>query len=274
MITRFTDVEYQQANKKDKLPCECEYCHEVFYKTKETISNVLKYSSWRTYARFCSQKCFQSYKTKAQNILVTCIVCGKEFTKRKSAAKITERHFCSRKCFHQQPKIKRRHFCLYCEQEFIPLSKRLSTHKEFCSKTCAGKYQAEHKTHGGSRSKLEKWIELQLNNLYPNLRILYNDRLTIRAELDIYVPSLKLAFELNGIFHYEPIYGADVLSKIQNNDQRKFQACIEAGIELCIIDNTSMKVFNETKAYIFLEIITTLINKKSEGSSAFLISIT
>lgn len=73
---------------------------------------------------------------------------------------------------------------------------------------------------------------------------------------------MKLAFELNGIFHYEPIYGPEKLSQIQNNDTRKFQACLEQNIELCIIDNSSMKNFNLKKSYKFLSIIRNLIDNK------------
>jgi hypothetical protein len=64
-----------------------------------------------------------------------------------------------------------------------------------------------HKKWGCRRSKLEKWLEEQLIKMYPNLEIHFNRKDTINSELDIFIPSLKLAFELNGIFHYEPIYG-------------------------------------------------------------------
>ena len=66
---------------------------------------------------------------------------------------------------------------------------------------------------------------------------------------------------LNGIFHYEPIYGQDKLSQIQNNDNRKFQACIENGIELCIIDSSQQKYFKEQSSLKYLNIITNIINK-------------
>lgn len=92
--------------------------------------------------------------------------------------------------------------------------------------------------------------------------ILFNDKTTINSELDIYIPSLKLAFELNGIFHYEPIYGKDKLSKIENNDSRKIQACNERNIEICIIDISSLKNFKPHKANSFLNIITNIISKK------------
>jgi len=71
-----------------------------------------------------------------------------------------------------------------------------------------------------------------------------------------------LAFELNGIFHYEPIYGQNKLNQIQNNDNRKFQACLENNIELCIIDTSSQTYFKPKTAQKFLDIITNLINNK------------
>lgn len=101
-----------------------------------------------------------------------------------------------------------------------------------------------------------------MNNLYPNLLIYFNKKDAINSELDIYIPSLKLAFELNGIFHYEPIYGFNKLNQIQNNDSRKFQACLEQKIELCLIDSSKQKYFTEKSSQQYLDIITTIINSK------------
>jgi hypothetical protein len=95
----------------------------------------------------------------------------------------------------------------------------------------------------------------------------FNRKDAINSELDIYIPSLKLAFELNGIFHYQPIYGPEKLAQIQNNDTRKGQACLERGIELHTIDNCSMKRFNENKAIIFYNIINDIIEKKMEAGN-------
>jgi hypothetical protein len=137
----------------------------------------------------------------------------------------------------------------------------------FCSNSCVAKYWNVNKTWGWPRSKLEMWIKKQLEILYPNLHIEYNNRMIINAELDIYIPSLKLAFELNGIFHYEPIYGKEQLGKVQNNDKRKFQACIEQEISLCILDTTSQKYFKEKTSQKFLDIITNIINTKLVGDN-------
>jgi hypothetical protein len=71
-----------------------------------------------------------------------------------------------------------------------------------------------------------------------------------------------LAFELNGIFHYEPIYGNDKLAQIQNNDTRKFQACVERGIEMCTIDSSGLKYFKPKSAEKYLRIIVNIIDAK------------
>ena len=118
------------------------------------------------------------------------------------------------------------------------------------------------KNTGTRRSKLEMWLQAQLDKLYPSLEIQYNKKDAITAELDIFIPSLKLAFELNGIFHYEPIFGKEKLKSIKNNDLRKFQACLEQQIELCIIDTSSQKYFKENTSKKYLKIIIEVVNSK------------
>jgi hypothetical protein len=155
-----------------------------------------------------------------------------------------------------------------CKQCQMPHFKQLSQLKlsksgnSFCSMSCAALYNNTHKTTGNRRSKLEIWLEQQLTSNFSQLEILYNDKTTINSELDIYIPLLKLAIELNGIFHYEPIYGADKLTSIQNNDDRKFQACLEKQIELIIIDSSSFKKFKEKNAEKYFQIIKSIIETK------------
>ena len=79
--------------------------------------------------------------------------------------------------------------------------------------------------------------------------------------MDIYIPSLNLAFELNGIFHYEPIYGLDKLTNTQKNDQRKFKLCLENNISLCVIDTTKQIYFKEKSSLEFLKIIQKIIDE-------------
>ena len=139
----------------------------------------------------------------------------------------------------------------------------------FCSQKCSATYNNTHKTHGCRVSKLEKWLQQKLTEKY-SFDIHFNKKDAINSELDIYIPHLRLAFELNGIFHYEPIYGLEQLTKIKNNDGRKFQACLEKGIELCIIDSSKQKKVTEKSSQQFLDIIVNIIDNmvgKSEFES-------
>lgn len=154
--------------------------------------------------------------------------------------------------------------CLNCGKSFDKYQNQVQrSPNHFCSRSCAATYNNTHKTKGIRRSKLEQWIEEQLNALYPDLEIHYNRKDAINAELDIYIPSMKLAFELNGIFHYEPIYGKDKLDQIQENDQRKHQSCYEAGIEICWIDSSGLKYFKEANARKYLDIICGAIDQNN-----------
>lgn len=79
--------------------------------------------------------------------------------------------------------------------------------------------------------------------------------------MDFYFPTLRLAIELNGIFHYEPIYGEDKLEKIQSNDSQKAIRCNEKGIELCIIDSSTCKYLNNSAKDKYWHIVRTIIEK-------------
>lgn len=132
----------------------------------------------------------------------------------------------------------------------------------FCSCSCSVTYHHAHKTTGTRRSKLEFWLEEQLRDRYPDLEIWFNQTETVNAELDIHFPRLKVAFELNGVFHYEPIYGLEKLAKTQTNDHRKLLACAECGIELCVIDVSTMTYFKPMKGQKILDIIISIVEKR------------
>lgn len=170
--------------------------------------------------------------------------------------------YCSRRCqsIGKGEVIKCK--CTQCGALFERhLSQIKRTKNQFCSTQCAGKHTAAHKTTGTRRSKLECWIEQRLSERYPELQVSYNKTQDIEAELDIYVPSLKLAFELNGIFHYEPIFGPEKLDKIKQRDQNKFAICRERGIGLCVIDTSHIKYHKPKTAQPILDIITRIIDE-------------
>lgn len=217
----FTESEYQLAKSTDKLPLQCYTCNKIFYIEKKEITRIIKNNL--PWGKYCGSVCKHAATSKTTN--VPCSNCGKIF-----AIKESDKN-------------------------------KSKTGNHFCSKSCAAKYNNTHKTNGTKVSKLEKYIQTRLLEIYPSLTFLFNDKTTINSELDIYIPSLKLAFELNGIFHYEPVFGETKFQQIQENDNNKFQKCIQNNISLCIIDTTSQKYFKEQTSQKFLNIITEIIDK-------------
>jgi hypothetical protein len=164
--------------------------------------------------------------------------------------------FCSRTCSDLNNRNRVTVKCTNCDTEFDKLvnqHKRSENH--FCSNSCAATYNNKHKTTGTRRSKLEQYIEEQLTLLYPNVLIDYNKKSVIDSELDIYIPSINTAFELNGIFHYQPIYGEKKFKQIQENDKNKSKACADKKINLCIIDTSEQKRFTISSSKQYLDII-------------------
>lgn len=172
--------------------------------------------------------------------------------------------FCSKKCSGLNERNKQQVICLNCSNIFFkyPIEIKRSP-KHFCSRSCATIYNNKNKKIGNKRSKLEIYIQEQLTMIYPQLEIDYNKKNIIGSELDIYIPSLKLAFELNGIVHYEPIYGSDKLYKIKENDISKSKACFENKIDLCVIDSSGLKYFKPSNAQKYLDIIVNIIKQRT-----------
>ena len=202
-----------------------------------------------------------------------CSLCNKQYSVSKSrdwiaVSRKAQNRFCSIECkqewFSKQSKLIHSS-CSQCNKQVCKkynAVRKNKTGRFFCSKSCAATYNNTHKTHGIRRSKLEIYLERKLREKYPKLDMDFNQKKAINSELDIHIPSLNLAFELNGIYHYEPIHGQSKLSAVQNNDKRKFQACLERDIDLCIINSSSLGYFKEEKAKTFLDIILSIISTK------------
>jgi hypothetical protein len=218
----YNAIDFTNSTSLNLLPLECYDCGITFYIIKKNITYEIKHNRGRI--KYCSQKCNNNVNNQDMKINVTCTNCSKSFKKSKNQIKRSENHFCSR--------------------------------------SCSATHNNKNKTHGNRRSKLEIWLEEQLTTQYPDLKIDYNQKGAIGSELDIYIPSLKLAFELNGIFHYEPIYGDKKLNQIKENDNNKFQKCINHNISLCVIDTSQQKYFKASASLKYLDIINNIIKER------------
>ena len=226
MIPLYTDEEFKQSKTNTLLPLQCKFCKCTYYRTRHKIVAQYLNPNSRKSGNFCSSKCRVEYSKEFNNIQVECLNCNNIFFKKLSQVK--------------------------------------KGSNNFCSSSCSASYNNRNKKHGTRRSKLERWIENQLTILYPTLKVFYNQKTIIKSELDIYIPSLNLAFELNGIFHYEPIYGIDKLEKIKENDLSKSKQCHDAKIDLCIINTSQQSYITPKTSQKYLDIITKIINDRVE----------
>ena len=228
MTPLYDSIDFEQAKSRKMFALQCEFCGNPFMQTKHLIQATVNGKAANR-NRYCSSLC----RTKARRVDKIHVTCKQ------------------------------------CEKDIWLLPSEMSSHKtrkfknHFCSYQCQGVYGSSHRTTGVRRSKLEIWLETQLTLHYPELNVRFNEKKAIQAELDIYIPSLALAFELNGPLHYEPIFGVDKLSRTQNWDRYKLHACTGAGIDLCVIDTSSVSYFKRGSSEHFLKII---IDRRRSGS--------
>lgn len=210
--------------KIQKLKFECELCGNIFEPLRRNAIQGIKSNNPSHVIKYCSKNC--KLNASITRIDLNCSNCGQIVSRKLSDYK------------------------------------KSKSSRVFCSSSCSASFNNKNKKFGVRRSKLEIWIEEELKKEY-NFEIIFNGKETINSELDIYIPSLNLAFELNGIFHYEPIYGEEKLKNVKNNDNRKFQACLEKNIELCIIDVSNSKHFKPERDKKYLDIIKNVIDNKN-----------
>ncbi|MDQ3257643.1 MAG: hypothetical protein M3R15_27780 [Acidobacteriota bacterium] len=125
------------------------------------------------------------------------------------------------------------------------------TDKHFCSRSCSAQFNNRHKKLGASRrSKAEDFLSGLIRRDFPSLKIIQNDRTLLPSglEVDIVIPCLKLAIELNGPVHYFPLFGDEKLAKIRAADILKQIEIQAAGYSLLVIDISAYGYFKKAKA--------------------------
>lgn len=242
----------------ERLITNCVICNkEIVYK----LNDKRKYCSTRCSAIDNNQK--RSERARSINTF-TCINCKKESYA--APGNISKRKFCSKKCaFNYKSTLD-----AVDEQNLTPIRipklgniccagcgatfKAKTRKSKFCSGTCRNKINNQNIK--GSRSKAEKMLEKAITDKYPELFVLYNDRKTLSGlELDVFIPSINLAIEWNGVFHYNSVKGS-LLEQYQTKDKIKLNLCKDKGIELLVIkDLTSHNKFIKSEIDKIIEVI-------------------
>lgn len=142
--------------------------------------------------------------------------------------------------------------CPVCDAT-MRLTLSQSKRRKYCSGTCRN--SVNNLVIRGVRSKAEEALSIALTEL--GVPFLENDRKVLGGkELDFYLPSLNLAIEWNGVYHFKNVRGADKLKKIQDSDKAKILLCKAKGIRLIVVEDlTSSKTFiNHTISRLIEEI--------------------
>lgn len=219
----------------------------------KTLYSIEEFKNSKTFDKL-PLECYQCNNTFYQT---------KHFIKRAlNPNQSTAGKYCSHSC---SSSARRTLLHLNCKECNKPVSRVLNQTKKskntFCSHSCSVIFSNKNKTFGTNRSKLEILIEEKLKENYPHLEIIFNDSSLINYELDIYIPKLKLAFEINGIFHYQPIFGDEKFERTKYIDSLKNSLCSSINVNLITLDTTEQKKFTLTSSYKYLNIIYSSINK-------------
>lgn len=234
---------------------------------------------------FCSKLCSNKYNSNNNKRIIksrltkVCDNCHKEYQTTISALKQkseNENNYCNMECYRKfaRERAKKKVINRNCMQCGEPTQKLLKDFKKnykiFCSKSCASYYNnANIKRSGKNVSHFEKFVQCILLELYTNIEFLFNKKTTIKSELDIYIPSLNLAFELNGPTHYRIIYDQEKLTRTIINDIKKLKECEKMNVELIVIDVSKLNSIKINKYLPYLEKITDIIDYKIEKADNF-----
>lgn len=150
----------------------------------------------------------------------------------------------------------------------------------YCTKSCRMKHYNENilKPSSCHRSKAEDILLELIRHDFPTLDIKPNNRDVVPGglEIDIYLPTLKLAIELNGPVHYLPIYGEERLESVKNKDARKCLELQQLGITQLTFDISHLQTTKKTDEFMrkhYIEYVLPLIRGAPEVLAPSLTSL-
>jgi hypothetical protein len=167
------------------------------------------------------------------------------------AAKRETGKYCSQTCARHARRTSQEVLCVNCKITFrkhrVELKRTLA---HFCSRSCSAQYNNKRKKFGATRrSKAEDYLCQLVRRDFPNLVLVQNDRSLLPSglEIDVFIPSLKLAIELNGPIHYYPLFGESKLKKIQAADAQKRLEIRLVGCNLLVVDISAYGYFKKAR---------------------------
>ncbi len=212
--------------------------------------------------QFCTKECYLEFIRTKDRFELTCDGCGITFSRIKSECNKSKLKYCSVSCRPRVSGLQTRS-CIVCGSDVTRYASLFPKNGNVCcNNSCGAIWKNKNRDPTiTTRSKLEKWLEEQLKHGFTELNILYNESSKIGMELDIHIPNLKLAFEINGIFHYEDVFKNGLLARRLELDAKKRQLCLDNKITLMEIDTREQKYFTEKSSQKYLDIIANKIKE-------------
>lgn len=127
--------------------------------------------------------------------------------------------------------------------------------REMCRKAILGTHKAAKEG-----SKLEKYLMKKLT--IAGYKAEYHKEQVLpsgRMHLDIVLPELHTVIEVNGVAHYKPVWGDDVLKSTQASDKEKQGLLLVAGFTFIEIADHSDKISQAQMADIWDQLKTVLL---------------
>lgn len=286
IVHTLEDLDNLKRGEQPTIQCSC--CGKIFKRDRTIVYIALKRNNANFYCSKECQIKFKTGKSHTSNEKVlnylNCKNCNKPIERRNGELKKVKNSFCCSSCaakFNNRlkkkekpvkikreeivailktPKIKIRClcFCEQCGKEILKtkrdLTRKIKNGLSFCSRSCRMTHQNLNTKNKYScrRSKAEEYLCQLISVDFKDMEILKNDRtiLPSKLELDIYIPSLKLAIELNGPTHYLPIFGESKLNRTVRNDERKNLEMIDLEINALTIDISHLNSSKKTKEFL------------------------